>query len=72
MPRVIWADAVSPGFLKTFLFLEEFDADAAEKAVQVVLSGVKNLGKIPNAGRPADDLEPEQKELVLRRSMWNS
>lgn len=65
MSRVIWTDAASRGLLKAFLFLDELDADAAEKAVQTVLAGTKILGKFPNAGRPAGDLEPEQKELLI-------
>lgn len=65
MSRVIWTEAASRALLTAFLFLEKLDADAAEKAVQTILAGTKILGKFPNTGRPANDLEPEQKELPI-------
>ncbi|WP_260424698.1 type II toxin-antitoxin system RelE/ParE family toxin [Desulfovibrio sp. OH1186_COT-070] len=47
------------------MFLEKLDADAAKKAVQTILAGTKILEKFPNAGRLANDPEPEQKELPI-------
>lgn len=65
MSRVIWTDAATEGLLRAFLFLDEQDKGAAEKALNTILAGTKILGKFPNAGRPASDLEPEQKELLI-------
>lgn len=65
MPRIIWTDPASGGLLKAFLFLEKIDADVAEKAVAVIVQGAKILEQFPNAGRPAADLEPEHKELLI-------
>ena len=65
MPHIVWTDTASQGLLKAFLFLDELDAEAAEKAVQTVLAGTKILGQFPHAGRPAIDLEPEHKELLI-------
>lgn len=65
MSRIIWTSAASRGLLKAFQFLEEFDSDAAEKAVQTILLATKILGTFPNAGRPANDLEAEQRELLI-------
>lgn len=65
MSHVIWTDAASRGLLKVFLFLETLDLNAAEKAMQTILAGTKILEKYPSAGRPAKDLEPEQKELLI-------
>jgi plasmid stabilization system protein ParE len=65
MPRVIWTDAATKGLLRAFLFLDKQDKDAAEKALNTILAGTKILERFPNAGRPADDLEHEQKELLI-------
>ena len=65
MPRIIWTDPASQDVLRAFLFLEEIDADAAAKAVQTIVAGAGGLRRFPHIGRPAEDLEPEQKELLI-------
>lgn len=65
MPRVIWSGPATEGLLRAFSFLDEFDVEAAAKALHVIVQGVKILERFPEAGRPAEDLESEQKELLI-------
>ena len=65
MSRLIWTKSASDGLLKVFLFLNEKDADAAAKAVETIVESAGILRKFPNAGRPADDLDPEHRELLI-------
>lgn len=48
-----------------YLFLAEKDATAAAKAVDIIRNKANILKQYPNAGRPADDLEPEHRELLI-------
>lgn len=65
MPRIIWTEAAQHDLYEAYSFLLEYDMDAAVKAVKTITAGVKTLEKFPEAGRPAPDLEPEQRELLI-------
>ncbi len=65
MSRVVWTSGAAEDLLKRIAFLEEIDADAAIKAADAIIKGAGILRRFPNAGRPAEDLEPEQKELIV-------
>ena len=46
-------------------FLAEKNSDAARAAAANLLRQAEHLGRFPNAGRPAADLEPEHRELPV-------
>lgn len=46
-------------------FLYEKDPDAAKAAAETILEKAEILETFPSAGRPADDLDPEHRELVI-------
>lgn len=64
-PVVVW----SPGSLECvqclYNFLAEKDIDAAKAAAALMLKQAELLEKFPQAGRPAEDLEPEHRELLV-------
>ncbi|MDR0238684.1 MAG: type II toxin-antitoxin system RelE/ParE family toxin [Deltaproteobacteria bacterium] len=65
MSRIIWTPGAASGLERACLFLAEKDEDAAVKALDVIGNGSKILEDFPNAGRPAEDLEPEHRELLI-------
>ena len=62
---VTWSPRAVSGIQKAYRFLAEKDADAAKAAAQALLQQADILEVFPNAGRPADDLEPEHRELLV-------
>ena len=65
MSRLVWTLKALDGLDRAYLFLAEKDEDAAVKALDAIDGGSRILEDFPNAGRPADDLEPEHRELVI-------
>jgi len=65
MPRLIWTAQALEGLGKIHRFLAEKDARAAAKALDAIRKGANILRDFPQAGRPAEDLEPEHRELLL-------
>jgi toxin ParE1/3/4 len=45
--------------------MAEENAELGLKAMEAIEEGTLLLARFPNAGRPAVDLEPEQKELLI-------
>ena len=62
---VVWTDRASHDLERHYFFLAEKDEDAGLKAVEAIEKGTLILEQFPNAGRPADDLDPEQRELLV-------
>ncbi len=66
MPHVVrWADQAMDGLERVHSFLAELDAQVALQALDTIYAGAETLGQFPNAGRPANDLEPEHQELLI-------
>ena len=67
MPHLtlLWTPNALQGVQKAYRFLAEKDPDAAKAAVGAIRRQVAILRKFPNAGRPADDLDPEHRELLI-------
>lgn len=65
MPRLIWTNRAAAELRQVYLFLTEKDATVAAKAVDIIRNKANILKQYPNAGRPADDLEPEHRELLI-------
>ena len=62
---VIWTDAALEDLARHHAFMAEEDEELGVNAVEAIEKGTLLLERFPNAGRPAADLEPEQKELLI-------
>lgn len=62
---VEWLEPAIIGLERIYLFLTEKNEDAAIAAIKAIRDKAILLENYPNAGRPADDLEPEQRELLV-------
>ncbi|MDR2884721.1 MAG: type II toxin-antitoxin system RelE/ParE family toxin [Deferribacteraceae bacterium] len=66
MPHIIkWTRNALNGLERIYAFLAEIDKDVAIAAIKAIREKTLLLEQFPNAGRPADDLEPEHRELVI-------
>ncbi len=66
MPRLVkWTENAYLGLRRAYDFLAEKSEDAAVAAIRTIREKALLLERFPNAGRPAPDLEPEQRELVV-------
>ncbi|MDL2267989.1 type II toxin-antitoxin system RelE/ParE family toxin [Desulfovibrio sp. OttesenSCG-928-G15] len=66
MPYVVyWTENASLGLEKVYHFLAEKSEDAAKAALMAIREKALLLEQFPNAGRPADDFEPEYRELLI-------
>lgn len=65
MSRLIWTPEASADLERAYLFLLEKDEGAAIKALETIDAGSLLLEDFPEAGRPAEDLEPEHRELLI-------
>lgn len=62
---VEWLEPAIAGLERIYLFLAEKDEEAARAAIKAIREKAILLENFPNAGRPAEDLEPEQRELLI-------
>lgn len=62
---VEWLEPATVGLERIYLFLAEKNEEAARAAIRAIRDKAILLENFPNAGRPADDLEPEQRELLI-------
>ena len=62
---VRWTDNAIDGLARVHAFLAEIDPDMAQQALDAIEAGADILEQFPNAGRPADDLEPDHRELLI-------
>lgn len=67
MPRLklVWSPSALLGVQRAYRFLAEKDKDAAKAAAETIRKQSAILKKFPSAGRPADDLDPEHRELLI-------
>ena len=65
MPRLIWTPRAAADLESAYAFLAEKNGEAAVKAADTIRKGVNVLKQFPHAGRPAEDLEPEHRELLV-------
>ncbi len=61
----VWTENANQGLERAYLFLAEKNEDAAKAAIQAIYEKVTLLEQFPSAGRPANDLDPEHRELVV-------
>jgi len=65
MPHLKWTGNALRGVQNAYRFLAEYDAEAAKAAVRAIRKHSLILTGFPEAGRPANDLDPEHRELVI-------
>ncbi len=62
---VVWTPNARLCLMRLYLFLAEKNKKVVQNAMAFILDKVKKLSEFPNIGRPAKDLEPEHRELVI-------
>lgn len=65
MPPLKWTPRALACVRELFDFLAGKDVDAARLAVSAIRKKVALLAQSPSIGRPALDLEPEHRELLV-------
>lgn len=65
MPRLSWSPAALSDVQRLYRFLAEKNTDAARRAVKAIRDGVKLIAWQPGIGRPAEDMAPEYRELLI-------
>ena len=66
MPYLVhWTANALAGLARVHDFLAAADAGAAQKALDAIIAATDILQEFPHAGRPADDLEPDCRELLI-------
>ena len=65
MPRLIWSPPALLDVQRLYRFLAERNKEAAQRAVKAIRAGVKILAAHPEAGRPAESMEPEYREWLI-------
>lgn len=65
MPRLIWSPAALLDVQRLNRFLAEKNADAAKRAIKKIRDGVKVIARHPQIGRPAEEMDPEYRELLI-------
>lgn len=62
---VIWSSRALKDLQRMYDFLSEKSEDAAIEAFKTIKQAALLLEDYPSAGRPANDLDPEHRELVI-------
>lgn len=65
MPRLTWSQPALLDVARLHDFLAPKSRDAAKRAVKAIRQGVKALQKLPEIGRPVEELPPEFREWVI-------
>jgi plasmid stabilization system protein ParE len=65
MPRLIWSPSALRDVHRVYRFLAEKNLDAAKRAITATRTRIQILEEHPEAGRPADDMEPEYREWLI-------
>lgn len=62
---VVWSPRSLECVQCLYNFLAEKDTDAAKAAAALLFNQAELLENFPQAGRPAEDLEPEHRDLLI-------
>lgn len=66
MPYIVnWTENAVQGLERAYFFLAEKNEGAAKAALAAIREKALLLEQFPNAGRPAEDFEPEYRELLI-------
>ena len=64
-PVVIWSPRAIECVKHLYNFLAEKNMDAAKAAAALLFKQAELLEAFPNVGRPAEDLDPEHREILI-------
>jgi plasmid stabilization system protein ParE len=62
VPSLIWTPRALADLQRLHRFLAERDRDAARRAVRAIREGMQLIKTHPEAGRPAEGMDPEFRE----------
>ena len=62
---VVWSPRSLECVQRLYSFLAEKDIEAAKTAAALILKQAELLEQFPQAGRPAEELEPEHRKLLI-------
>ena len=62
---VVWTPNAILCLRRLYSFMAEKDKKVAQNAMALIFDKVKKLSEFPCIGRPAKDLEPEYRELLI-------
>lgn len=66
MPYIVnWTENASQGLKNLYLFLADKNEEAAKSALMAIREKAMLLEQFPNVGRPAEEFEPEYRELLI-------
>lgn len=65
MPHVKWSPFALLDVQRIYRFLATKNIKAAKRAVETIRESVKSIAVHPEAGRPAENMEPEYREWVI-------
>ena len=65
MPRLIWSSRALRDVSRPHAFLKPKSPAAAARAIKAIREGVRLLAAHPEAGRPAEDMEPTFREWPI-------
>ena len=60
-----WSPSALSDVQRLYRFLATNDKDAARQAVSAIRRGVQVLAQQPEAGRPAEEMDPEFREWLI-------
>jgi plasmid stabilization system protein ParE len=63
--RLIWTPPALADVQRVYRFLRPKNAQAAQRAVQTIRSGVRILAERPQVGRPLEDMDAEFREWLI-------
>jgi plasmid stabilization system protein ParE len=66
MPSLKWTPQALADVQRLHRFLASKNPEAATRAVQSIRAGVRILASQPRVGHPAEDLDPEFREWLIR------
>jgi plasmid stabilization system protein ParE len=65
MSRVKWSPFALEDVHRIYRFLATKNSKAAKRAVEIIRESIKTIALQPEAGRPAENMEPEYREWVI-------
>jgi plasmid stabilization system protein ParE len=65
MPRLVWSQPAVEDVARLHDFLAPKSSDAARRAVAAIRQGVGALRRLPEIGRPVENMLPEFREWVV-------
>jgi plasmid stabilization system protein ParE len=65
MPQVIYAPGAIRDLQRLRAFLRPKNPIAAERAAATISKAIQTLGQHPQMGRPAENMEPQYRELLI-------